>query len=64
MMMTHPDELFGLAKQKLEQNQHEISLANAEACWMRHWLAERVRKLADRLDANPSSSELLIRKQL
>jgi hypothetical protein len=54
-MMTHPDELFELAKQRLEQNQRESSLANAQACLLRHLLAERVHKLADRLE--PSSGE-------
>lgn len=59
-MMPHPDRLFELAKQKMEQNQREISLANAQTCVMRHWLAERVRKFADRLDAaNYGGSESL-----
>ena len=54
-MMTHPDELFELAKRKMEENQRESHLANAQACLLRHWLAERVRKMADRLE--PSSRE-------
>jgi hypothetical protein len=49
-MMTHPDRLFELAKQKMEQNQREINLANAQTCVMRHWLAEQVRHVADRLE--------------
>jgi hypothetical protein len=50
-MMTHPDELFELAKQKVEQNQREISLAHVQTYVVRHWLAERVRRVADRLEA-------------
>ncbi len=61
-MMTHPDELFELAKLKLEQNQRESCLANAQACLLRHWLAERVRQLADRLDVE--QAELVVRRQL
>lgn len=49
-MMTHPDRLFELAKEKMAQNQREISLANAQTCMVRHWLAERVRHVADRLE--------------
>jgi hypothetical protein len=63
-MMTHPDELFELAKSRLERNQRESRLANAQACLARHWLAERVRRLADRLDAEYQQSELAVRKQL
>jgi hypothetical protein len=59
-MMTHPDRLFELAKQRMEQNQQEITLANAQTCVMRHWLAEQVRKFADRLDAaNYGGNEVL-----
>jgi hypothetical protein len=49
-MMTHPDELFELAKRKMEQNQREVCLANAQACQLRSWLAERVRRVAERLE--------------
>lgn len=49
-MMTHPDELFELAKRKMEQNQREVCLANAQACQLRHWLAEQVRRVAERLE--------------
>lgn len=49
-MMTHPDRLFELAKEKMEQNQREIHLAHAQTCAVRHWLAERVRHVADRLE--------------
>ena len=58
-MMTHPDDIFELAKRKIEQNQRESRLANAQASLMRHWLAERVRKVADRLDVvYPDEPEL------
>ena len=49
-MMTHPDELFELAKRKMEQNQREVCLANAQVCQLRSWLAERVRRVADKLE--------------
>jgi hypothetical protein len=55
-MMIHPDQLFEAAKRKLEENQQESRLANAQARQMRHWLAVRVRYLADRLE--PVTSHL------
>lgn len=62
-MMTHPDQLFEVAKEKVERYQQETRLANEQACRMRHWLAERVRKLADRLDVEYPSTELIVGKQ-
>jgi hypothetical protein len=59
MMMTHPDQLFEVAKEKVERYQRETRLANEQICQMRHWLAERVRKFADRLDVE--YSELVVR---
>jgi hypothetical protein len=59
-MMTHPDELFRLAQQKLEQNQREISLCHAQTCAVRHWLAERVRHVADRLEPPTNGQEQLL----
>jgi hypothetical protein len=60
-MMTHPDQLFEVAKEKVEQYQRETRLANEQACRMRHWLAEKVRRLADRLDVEYSGSEFVVR---
>jgi hypothetical protein len=61
-MMTHPNELFKLAKEKMEQNQRDMCLANVQACQLRHWLAERVRYLADRLEPeNPESARIVVR---
>jgi hypothetical protein len=62
-MMTHPDQLFEVAKEKVERYQQETRLANEQACWVRHWLAERVRRLADRLDVEYSERELVVRNQ-
>jgi hypothetical protein len=61
-MMTHPDELFDLAKRRIEQNQREVCLANAQASQMRHWLAEQVRRWADRLDSSHQSTESVVGK--
>jgi hypothetical protein len=60
-MMPHPDELFVAAKQKLEQTQHDAHVANAEARLIRHWLAERVHYIADRLEPvnSQTASDLL-----
>ncbi len=62
-MMTHPDEVFAAAKEKMVRYQQEASLAHAQACQVRHWLAERVRRWADRLDAGYQSAELVVGKQ-
>jgi hypothetical protein len=61
--MIHPDQVFMEALEKVERCQREVRLANEQAKQMRHWLAERVRRLADRLDADYSQSELIVRKQ-
>jgi hypothetical protein len=56
-MMTHPDELFRLARDKLEQNQRDISLAHLQTCAVRHWLAERVRHVANRIEPENLNGE-------
>jgi hypothetical protein len=61
-MMTHPDQLFAAAKEKMEQYRQETRLANEQTCQMRHWLAERVRRLADRLDVEYVETGLVVGK--
>jgi hypothetical protein len=64
-MMTHPDELFRLAMEKLEQTQRDIGVAHLQTCAVRHWLAQRVRHVADSLEPetlnNPQEQLLGVR---
>jgi hypothetical protein len=60
--MIHPDQVFVEAQEKIEHYQRETRLANEQARQIRHWLAEQVRKLADRLDVEYSESELIVKR--
>lgn len=59
-MMTHPDQLFVVAKEKVERYQQETRLAYEQSCQMRHWLAERIRRVANRLEPSGETGMKLV----